>query len=197
MCDIHTRTRNFYEFCTTFIPVPEPSVSSVRPWHNTRGTGTTFVYLRGTSVSSARLHIPTRNFCEFWKTVAQYPGTGIPLSQCPGYRYGFGFLPHKYRVCSALRRHASLHTPSTKRKSTRKPRCTRHKTHRTHTTHNTQHTTHNTRTKHTTAMQLIVVYPGRGNMSAADPEGFPSNTGGGSSSPGGGSSSPPGAARDA
>ena len=59
--DFHTRTRifcefwNFGEFCATFIPVPETSVSSVRPCHNTRGTGTTFVYLPGTSVSSARL----------------------------------------------------------------------------------------------------------------------------------------------
>ena len=60
--------RNFCKFCTTFIPVPGASASSVRPWHNTQGmcmplqkypvagtgTGTAFVYLPGTSVSSVR-----------------------------------------------------------------------------------------------------------------------------------------------
>ena len=39
--DIHVGTRNFCELYMTFIPVPDVSVSSVRPCHNTRGTGTT------------------------------------------------------------------------------------------------------------------------------------------------------------
>jgi len=40
--NISTRTKNFCELCTTFIPVPETSVRSVRPCHITRGTGTAF-----------------------------------------------------------------------------------------------------------------------------------------------------------
>ena len=75
-----TRTRNFCKFCKTFVPVPETSLSSVRPWHNARGTGmpfyeipgggggygycTTFVYLPGT-------------FCEFCKTSIPVPGTSV------------------------------------------------------------------------------------------------------------------------
>ena len=63
-----TRTRNLCKFCTydVRIPVPGTCLSSVRPWHNTRGTGlplqkspglgtgtgTTFVYFPGTSVRS-------------------------------------------------------------------------------------------------------------------------------------------------
>ena len=68
----HSRTRNFCEFYTTFIPTPGPSVSSVPPWLNTRvtgrrfqkypgagtGTGATSVYIPGTSMSSVRLPYP-------------------------------------------------------------------------------------------------------------------------------------------
>ena len=70
-----TRGRNFCEFCTTFLPVPETCVNYVRPCHNTRGTGTTFVYLPGTSVTSVRLPYRTRNFCELWATSIPVPGT--------------------------------------------------------------------------------------------------------------------------
>ena len=56
--------RKFCKFCTAFILVPGTSVRSVRPKHNTRGTGmpfkkypgagtgtgTTFAYLPGTSI---------------------------------------------------------------------------------------------------------------------------------------------------
>ena len=52
--DVHTRTLNFCKVCTTFIPVPEPSVVPVRQCHNTRGTDTTLSYLPGTSVSFVR-----------------------------------------------------------------------------------------------------------------------------------------------
>ena len=38
-----TRTRNFCKFCTTFVPVPGTSSSSVRPWHNTRATTVSLV----------------------------------------------------------------------------------------------------------------------------------------------------------
>ena len=58
---IRTRTRNFSESCTTFIPVPETSISSVRPSHNTRGTGT----------YNIRSH--NRNFCEFCTTSIPHP----------------------------------------------------------------------------------------------------------------------------
>ena len=47
-----TRTWNICEFCTPFIPVPGTSVRSVRPCHNTRGTGTAFLYLPRNCVSS-------------------------------------------------------------------------------------------------------------------------------------------------
>ena len=76
--------RNFCKKCMTFTPTPGISVTSVRPWHCTRGTGmpfstypgagtgTAFIYLPGTFfrtfVSSARLPYRTRNFCEFWKS---------------------------------------------------------------------------------------------------------------------------------
>ena len=81
-----TRTRNFCKFCKTFVPVPETSLSSVRPWHNARGTGmpfyeipgggggygycTTFVYLPGT-------------FCEFCKTSIPVPGTSVSSVRLP------------------------------------------------------------------------------------------------------------------
>ena len=42
LCNTHTRTKNSCEFCTTYIPVPGTSVRSVRPCHNTWGTGTAF-----------------------------------------------------------------------------------------------------------------------------------------------------------
>ena len=38
--DIHARTRKFWMFCTTFIPVTGTCASSVRPWYKTRGAGT-------------------------------------------------------------------------------------------------------------------------------------------------------------
>ena len=74
-----TRTRNFCKFCKTFVPVPETSLSSVRPWHNARGTGIcpckntrvrvrllihehSYTNLPGTSVSSVRLSYPSPEF---------------------------------------------------------------------------------------------------------------------------------------
>ena len=48
--------------CTTFIPVPETPVSYFRPFYNTRGKGTTFVYLPGISVSSVWLPYPCPEF---------------------------------------------------------------------------------------------------------------------------------------
>ena len=85
------RTRNFCKFCTTFIPVPVTSLSTVLPpvpqipgvrekhfctcrellWVlQARAT------IPGTSVSSVTSHAITRNFCDFYKTVSQYPGYG-------------------------------------------------------------------------------------------------------------------------
>ena len=77
LCTIHTRTKNFCELCTTFIPVPGTSVTSVRPCHNTRGTGTALLYLTGTSVSSVRPCHKTRNFWKFYKTFIPVPGTSV------------------------------------------------------------------------------------------------------------------------
>ena len=37
--NVRIPTRNLCEFCKTSIPVPETSVSYVRLWRNTRGTG--------------------------------------------------------------------------------------------------------------------------------------------------------------
>ena len=37
--DIHTRTRKFWKFCTTFIPVPGTSGNYVRPWPQYPGYG--------------------------------------------------------------------------------------------------------------------------------------------------------------
>ena len=75
--NIRTRTKNFCEFCTTFIPVPGTSLRSVRPCHNTQGTGTAFSHLPGTSVSSVRPRRNTRNFCKFFKTFIPVPGTSV------------------------------------------------------------------------------------------------------------------------
>ena len=66
------RTRNFCVGCTTFIPLRGPSVSSVRPCDNTRGTGKTFV--RRTCVRSVRLPYSTRSFCELCKS-------GMPMTK--------------------------------------------------------------------------------------------------------------------
>ena len=94
-----TRKRNLCTFCRTFIPAPGTSGSSTSvrhsyPYpkllqvlyargHNTRGTVTAFLYLPGTSVSSVRPCHNTRNFCEFCKTVAQYPGYGYTFVTIP------------------------------------------------------------------------------------------------------------------
>ena len=40
-------------------------------------TGTAFLYLPGTSVSSARLFHNTRNFCDFCNAFAPVPGTSV------------------------------------------------------------------------------------------------------------------------
>ena len=58
--NIHTRTRNFWKFCTTFILAPETSECSVRPCYTTPGTGTA-------------CFVPARNFCELCTPVPQYP----------------------------------------------------------------------------------------------------------------------------
>ena len=56
-----TRTPNFCEFCTAFIPLPDTCcVSYVCQCLNTRGTGYS-------------IRIVTRNFCELWKTSIPYP----------------------------------------------------------------------------------------------------------------------------
>ena len=69
--------------------MPGASVSSVRPWYNTRGTGMpfkkypgtgtgkTFVYLPGTSLGSVRLPYSTQNFSEFCNTWIPVPGTSV------------------------------------------------------------------------------------------------------------------------
>ena len=49
--DIRTRTGNFWKFCRTLIPLPGNSVTPVRPWHNTRGTGIPSLQYPGSSVS--------------------------------------------------------------------------------------------------------------------------------------------------
>ena len=75
--------KNFCEICRTFIPVPGTSVSSARHSYpypellsalyaratNTRGTGTAFLYLPGTCVSSVRPCHNTRNLWEFYKHI--------------------------------------------------------------------------------------------------------------------------------
>ena len=47
------------------------------------GTGTTFIYLPGTSVSSVRLPYPYPNFCEFCKTSIPVPGTSVSSVRLP------------------------------------------------------------------------------------------------------------------
>ena len=82
--------RHFCEFCTIFIPVPETSVSSVRPCHNTRGTrvqhSNTYPDLCEFCMTSIPypellwvmydIHTRTRNVCKFCTPVPQYPGYG-------------------------------------------------------------------------------------------------------------------------
>ena len=79
----HTPTRHFCEFCT-FIPVLETSGSSVCPCHNTRRTGTTFVYLPGTFVSFVGLPYRTRNIWEFCTT-----SVPVPLPSASSVRHSY------------------------------------------------------------------------------------------------------------
>ena len=86
-----TRTRHVCEFCTAVIPVPGISVNYARPCRDTRGTGTTYVYLPGTSVSYVwhsypypellrvlqDIHTRTRNFCEVCTIFIPVPGTRV------------------------------------------------------------------------------------------------------------------------
>ena len=57
---MRTRTRKFWKFCTTFMPVPGTFGCSVRPCHNTRGPATS-------------CFVPARSFCELCTPVPQYP----------------------------------------------------------------------------------------------------------------------------
>ena len=117
MYNIHTRTKNFCEFCTTFIPVPGTSIRSVRPCHNTRGTGTAFLYLPRTSVSSARPSHNTRNFWKFCNTFIPVPATSV-ISAAHSY-------PHLCQLCTpratipGVRAHHFLYPPGTSVSSVR------------------------------------------------------------------------------
>ena len=68
------------------LPVPGTSVRSVRGCHNTRGTGSAFLYLPGTSVSSVRPCDNARNFWNFCKTFIPVPGTSV------------SYVSHSYRT---------------------------------------------------------------------------------------------------
>ena len=83
------RTKNFCELCTTFIPLPATWVRSVRPRHNTRGTGTAFSYCRPQSCPHARACAHTR----------------------PRHRRGVGERPH---VRGSIERTASLAVAKTR-----------------------------------------------------------------------------------
>ena len=76
-------TKDSCKFCKAFIPVPGTSVSSVRPCHNTRSTGTAFSYLPGTSASSVCPCHTTRNFCEFCNFYVSVPGTSVSAVRTP------------------------------------------------------------------------------------------------------------------
>ena len=91
-----TRSRSFCELCTAFkhvskqlrlfctksIPVSGTSVASIVPCHNTRGTGTSFVYQVGTYVCSVRPCHNTRDFWNFCKTFMPVPGTSVSSVRC-------------------------------------------------------------------------------------------------------------------
>ena len=89
--------KNFFKFGTTFIPVPETSVSSARhayPYpelleflyargHNTRGTGTACFCTRAELLTYVRLCHNARNFRKFCKTSVPVPrtsGSSVRLS---------------------------------------------------------------------------------------------------------------------
>ena len=82
----HSKTEHTNTHTSVQQPVPGTSVSSVRRSHNTRGTGTQFLYLPGTSVSSVRPCHNTRNLCEFCKGFILVPGTYV-RSVRPSYPY--------------------------------------------------------------------------------------------------------------
>ena len=75
-----SRIRNICEFCTTSIPAAGTSVSPVRPCHYTRGLGTIFVYLPGTSGSSIKIQCLTRNSCDL-SDLLPVPGTSVSAIQ--------------------------------------------------------------------------------------------------------------------
>ena len=91
----HIRTRNFWKICT-----PVPQIPGVRVYHfyNLCESCTPvpqypellcilyhFRAVPGISVSSVRSpYTLTRDFCDFCKTVAQYPGYGYTFVTIPG-----------------------------------------------------------------------------------------------------------------
>ena len=68
-------TKNFCNFCRTLIPVPELLEIMYAGAAKTRDTGTAFLYLLGTSVSSVRPCHNTRKFWNFCKTFIPVPRT--------------------------------------------------------------------------------------------------------------------------
>ena len=79
-----TRTRDFCEFCTT-LPVPGTSVSSVRHSYCTRTR--TFYFRYVSRVNHTRgvypRYYPTKNFCNFCRTLIPVPGTsGSSVRRC-------------------------------------------------------------------------------------------------------------------
>ena len=98
LCDIHTRTRNFWNFCTPVATIPGvwvqhvvyplgTSVSSVRPCHNTPNFWKfckASVPVPGTSVSPVRSPHPYPKPLVTSERLAQYLGYGYTIDKIPG-----------------------------------------------------------------------------------------------------------------
>ena len=66
------------------LPVSGTSISSVRPWQNTRGTGMPSQKTPGCGHGYGyNIRVPTRNFCEFWKTSIPVPGSSVSFVSLP------------------------------------------------------------------------------------------------------------------
>ena len=76
----------YLRVCATFIPIPSTFVSSVRRWHNTRGTGMPYKNTRlrvRVRVQHLYTYLPTRNFWGLCKTSVPVPGTsGSSIKTC-------------------------------------------------------------------------------------------------------------------
>ena len=74
----YTLPDKFCDFCTTFIPLPDSSVTSVTTWYRYPGMGYTFrTRTRGRSLTSLQSYTLLDKICDFCRGFAPVPDSSV------------------------------------------------------------------------------------------------------------------------